>query len=101
MMLDCAHYDRYLWKSGKDITRISSRWSSIWDRSDVTVADYASLYANRVIMTISQNDWLAVELTMSPLSEDRIGPRFAPPLPYRTPRVRMLIARLTCWRVAP
>ena len=44
--LDCAHHDRFLWESGDDITRISSRWSTIWDRTDFTVADvdYASLY---------------------------------------------------------
>lgn len=44
--LDCAHHDRFLWEAGEDITRISSRWSTIWDRTDFTVADvdYASLY---------------------------------------------------------
>jgi acetyl-CoA acetyltransferase len=44
--LDCAHRDRFTWEGGEDITRISSRWSTIWDRTDFTVADvdYASLY---------------------------------------------------------
>lgn len=44
--LDCAHHDRFTWEGGEDITRISSRWSSIWDRTDFTVADVdcASLY---------------------------------------------------------
>ncbi|BBX01017.1 dioxygenase [Mycolicibacterium moriokaense] len=44
--VDCAHHDRYTWEGGEDITRISSRWSTIWDRTDFTVADvdYASLY---------------------------------------------------------
>ena len=44
--LDCAHHDRFTWEGGEDITRISSRWSTIWDRTDFTVADvdYASLY---------------------------------------------------------
>jgi len=44
--LDCAHHDRFLWEGGEDITRISSRWSTVWDRTDFTVddVDYASLY---------------------------------------------------------
>lgn len=44
--LDCAHHDRFTWEGGEDITRISSRWSTIWDRTDFTPADvdYASLY---------------------------------------------------------
>ncbi|MCV7257222.1 thiolase family protein [Mycobacterium shimoidei] len=44
--LDCAHHDRFTWEGGEDITRISSRWSTIWDRTDFTVVDvgYASLY---------------------------------------------------------
>jgi len=44
--LDCAHHDRFMWEGGEDITRISSRWSTIWERTDYTVADvdYASLY---------------------------------------------------------
>jgi acetyl-CoA acetyltransferase len=44
--LDCAHHDRFLWEAGEDITRISSRWSTIWERTDFTAADvdYASLY---------------------------------------------------------
>jgi acetyl-CoA acetyltransferase len=44
--LDCAHHDRFMWEGGEDITRISSRWSKIWERTDYTVADvdYASLY---------------------------------------------------------
>jgi len=44
--VDCAHHDRFTWEGGQDITRISSRWSSIWDRTDFTVADVdcASLY---------------------------------------------------------
>jgi acetyl-CoA acetyltransferase len=44
--LDCAHHDRFTWEGGEDITRISSRWSTIWERTDYTVADvdYASLY---------------------------------------------------------
>ena len=44
--LDCAHHDRFTWEGGEDITRISSRWSKIWDRTDYTVTDvdYASLY---------------------------------------------------------
>jgi acetyl-CoA acetyltransferase len=44
--MDCAHHDRFLWEGGEDVTRISSRWSTIWDRTDFTVADvdYASLY---------------------------------------------------------
>lgn len=44
--LDCAHHDRFTWEGGEDITRISSRWSTIWDRTDfaVTDVDYASLY---------------------------------------------------------
>ncbi|MGX9792967.1 thiolase family protein [Mycobacterium sp. MMS18-G62] len=44
--LDCAHHDRFTWEGGEDIARISSRWSTIWERTDYTVADvdYASLY---------------------------------------------------------
>ncbi|OBG61465.1 dioxygenase [Mycobacterium sp. E1715] len=44
--LDCAHHDRFTWEGGEDITRISSRWSTIWDRTDFTIADVdvASLY---------------------------------------------------------
>lgn len=44
--LDCAHHDRHTWEAGEDITRISSRWSTTWDRTDfgVTDVDYASLY---------------------------------------------------------
>lgn len=44
--VDCAHHDRFTWEGGEDITRISSRWSTIWDRTDFTVddVDYASLY---------------------------------------------------------
>lgn len=44
--VDCAHHDRFTWEGGDDITRISSRWSTIWDRTDFTVADVdmASLY---------------------------------------------------------
>ncbi|GAC1400536.1 MAG: hypothetical protein NVSMB60_14150 [Mycobacterium sp.] len=44
--LDCAHHDRFTWEGGEDITRISSRWSTVWDRTDFTVADVdcASLY---------------------------------------------------------
>jgi acetyl-CoA acetyltransferase len=44
--LDCAHHDRFTWEGGADITRISSRWSTIWERTDFTVADIdvASLY---------------------------------------------------------
>lgn len=44
--LDCAHHDRFAWEGGQDITRISSRWATIWDRTEFTVADvdYASLY---------------------------------------------------------
>jgi acetyl-CoA acetyltransferase len=44
--LDCAHHDRHTWESGEDITRISSRWSTIWDRTDFGVedVDVASLY---------------------------------------------------------
>lgn len=44
--LDCAHHDRFMWEGGQDITRISSRWSTIWERTDFTVADVdvASLY---------------------------------------------------------
>jgi acetyl-CoA acetyltransferase len=44
--LDCAHYDRFLWEGSEDITRISSRWTDIWGRTDFTVddVDYASLY---------------------------------------------------------
>jgi len=44
--LDCAHHDRFTWEAGEDITRIGSRWSTIWDRTDFTVADVdcASLY---------------------------------------------------------
>ncbi len=44
--LDCAHHDRFMWEGGEDITRISSRWSTIWDRTDFAVddVDYASLY---------------------------------------------------------
>ncbi len=44
--LDCAHHDRFTWEGGEDITRISSRWSTIWERTDYTVTDvdYASLY---------------------------------------------------------
>jgi acetyl-CoA acetyltransferase len=44
--IDCAHHDRFLWEGGEDITRISSRWSKVWDRTDFTVGDvdYASLY---------------------------------------------------------
>lgn len=44
--LDCAHHDRFTWEGGDDITRISSRWSTIWGRTDFTVADVdvASLY---------------------------------------------------------
>lgn len=44
--LDCAHHDRFTWEGGEDITRISSRWSTIWERTDFTIADVdvASLY---------------------------------------------------------
>jgi acetyl-CoA acetyltransferase len=44
--LDCAHHDRFTWEGGDDITRISSRWSAIWERTDFDVADVdvASLY---------------------------------------------------------
>ena len=44
--LDCAHHDRFLWEGGEDITRLNSRWSTIWDRTDFTPddVDYASLY---------------------------------------------------------
>jgi acetyl-CoA acetyltransferase len=44
--LDCAHHDRFTWEGGQDITRISSRWSTIWERTDFTVdeVDVASLY---------------------------------------------------------
>jgi acetyl-CoA acetyltransferase len=44
--LDCAHHDRFSWEGGEDITRISSRWSTVWNRTDFTVTDvdYASLY---------------------------------------------------------
>jgi acetyl-CoA acetyltransferase len=44
--LDCALHDRFMWEGGEDITRISSRWSTIWERTDFTVADVdvASLY---------------------------------------------------------
>lgn len=44
--LDCAHHDRFTWEGGDDITRISSRWSRIWERTDFDVADVdvASLY---------------------------------------------------------
>jgi acetyl-CoA acetyltransferase len=44
--LDCAHHDRFTWEGGEDTTRISSRWSKIWERTDYTVTDvdYASLY---------------------------------------------------------
>jgi acetyl-CoA acetyltransferase len=44
--LDCAHHDRFTWEGGDDITRISSRWSTIWERTDFDVADVdvASLY---------------------------------------------------------
>ena len=44
--LDCAHHDRFMWEGGQDITRISSRWSTIWERTDfdVTDVDVASLY---------------------------------------------------------
>jgi acetyl-CoA acetyltransferase len=44
--VDCAHHDRYMWEGGEDITRISSRWSKIWDRTDFTArdVDVASLY---------------------------------------------------------
>lgn len=44
--LDCAHHDRFLWEGGLDITRLNSRWSTIWERTDFTPADvdYASLY---------------------------------------------------------
>jgi acetyl-CoA acetyltransferase len=44
--LDCAHHDRFMWEGGQDITRISSRWSTIWERTDFNVADVdvASLY---------------------------------------------------------
>jgi acetyl-CoA acetyltransferase len=44
--VDCAHHDRFTWEGGQDITRISSRWSTIWERTDFTAADVdvASLY---------------------------------------------------------
>lgn len=44
--LDCAHHDRFMWEGGQDITRISSRWSTIWERTDFNIADVdvASLY---------------------------------------------------------
>lgn len=44
--LDCAHHDRFTWEGGDDITRISSRWSTIWERTDFGIADVdvASLY---------------------------------------------------------
>lgn len=44
--LDCAHHDRFTWEAGQDITRISSRSLSLWERTDFTVddVDVASLY---------------------------------------------------------
>lgn len=44
--LDCAHHDRFTWEAGQDITRISSRWQSLWQRTDFSVSDVdvASLY---------------------------------------------------------
>jgi len=44
--LDCAHHDRFTWEGGQDIARISSRWCTIWERTDFNVADVdvASLY---------------------------------------------------------
>jgi acetyl-CoA acetyltransferase len=44
--LDCAHHDRFMWEGGQDITRISSRWSTIWECTDFSIADVdvASLY---------------------------------------------------------
>ncbi|OCB35583.1 dioxygenase [Mycobacterium malmoense] len=44
--LDCAHHDRFTWEGGQDITRISSRWSTIWERTDFDAADVdvAALY---------------------------------------------------------
>jgi acetyl-CoA acetyltransferase len=44
--VDCAHHDRFMWECGEDITRISSRSLTIWDRTDFTVddVDVASLY---------------------------------------------------------
>jgi acetyl-CoA acetyltransferase len=44
--LDCAHHDRFTWEGGQDITRISSRWSTIWQRTDFSVSDVdvAALY---------------------------------------------------------
>ncbi|TRW76749.1 thiolase family protein [Mycolicibacterium sp. 018/SC-01/001] len=44
--VDCAHRDRFLWEAGADITRISSRSMTLWERTDHTVDDvgYASLY---------------------------------------------------------
>ena len=52
--LDCAHHDRFTWEGGEDITRISSRWSTIWDRTDFTVSavDYASLYDGFSVFTL-------------------------------------------------
>ncbi|QLL08946.1 thiolase family protein [Mycobacterium vicinigordonae] len=44
--LDCAHHDRFSWEAGLDITRISSRWLTLWERTDFTASDVdvASLY---------------------------------------------------------
>ena len=52
--VDCAHHDRFTWEGGEDITRISSRWSTIWDRTDFTVSDvdYASLYDGFSVFTL-------------------------------------------------
>ncbi|MED5810835.1 thiolase family protein [Mycolicibacterium sp. 050232] len=44
--LDCAHHDRFLWEGGADITRMSSRSSTLWERTDFGPddVDHASLY---------------------------------------------------------
>jgi acetyl-CoA acetyltransferase len=44
--VDCAHHDRFMWEGGEDITRISSRWSTIWEQTDFSVndVDVAALY---------------------------------------------------------
>jgi acetyl-CoA acetyltransferase len=38
--VSCAHHDRFLWESGDDITRISSRWAAdVWSRTSLTPGD--------------------------------------------------------------
>ena len=71
--LDCADHDRFTWEGGDNITRISSRWSTIWDRTDFTVADadYASLYDGFSVFVLC---WLEELLQGRRIRRVRCGP---------------------------